>query len=139
MATNNIKSTSEQKKPAVELAVFNLESITEVTDLQLIAKQIQQYLFVRGKTNLEQLQTHAHIPTVANIFALTGSVLDLLLYITDKKTGDAGTQQTALLAANLIGLFLEPNNQAHVRMPLKEYWEQLDLAKLCWNFKFLSY
>ncbi|MZY07138.1 RHS repeat protein [Acinetobacter pittii] len=119
MATNNIKSTSEQKKPAVELAVFNLESITEVTDLQLIAKQIQQYLFVRGKTNLEQLQTHAYIPTVANIFALTGSVLDLLLYITDKNTGDAGTQQTALLGANLIGLFLEPNNQAHARMALR--------------------
>ena len=119
MATNNIKSTSEQKKPAVELAVFNLESITEVTDLQLIAKQIQQYLFVRGKTNLEQLQTHAYIPTVANIFALTGSVLDLLLYITDKKTGDAGIQQTALLGANLIGLFLEPNNQAHARMALR--------------------
>ena len=103
MATNNIKSTSEQKKPAVELAVFNLESITEVTDLQLIAKQIQQYLFVRGKTNLEQLQTHAYIPTVANIFALTGSVLDLLLYITDKKTGDAGIQQTALLVGIVTG------------------------------------
>ncbi|MBD0076822.1 hypothetical protein IAF28_19690, partial [Acinetobacter baumannii] len=42
---------------------------------------------------------------LANIFALTGSVLDLMLFATDKKTGDAAVQRGALLAANLIGLF----------------------------------
>lgn len=36
-----------------------------------------------------------------------------------KKTGDAAVQRGALLAANLIGLFSEPNNEAHARMALR--------------------
>ncbi|MFX9138882.1 hypothetical protein ABTN47_18665, partial [Acinetobacter baumannii] len=43
----------------------------------------------------------------------------LMLYATDKKTGDAAVQRGALLAANLIGLFSEPNNEAHARMALR--------------------
>ncbi len=85
---------SEQKQSAVELAVFNLESTRDVTDLQVIANQIQLYLQVCGNTTLEQVKSNANVPTVANIFALTGSVLDLLLYATTSLTGDAGQSKT---------------------------------------------
>ncbi|MEB6677411.1 RHS repeat-associated core domain-containing protein [Acinetobacter haemolyticus] len=119
MATEKTQQTETTKQSAVELAVFNLESVTNVTDLQMIANQIQLYLQVCGNTTLEQVKSNANVPTVANIFALTGSVLDLLLYATTPKTGDADLQRGALLGANLIGLFLEPNNEAHARMALR--------------------
>ena len=51
----------------------------------MIASQVQLYLQVCGNTTLEQIKSKANITTVANIFALTGSVLDLMLYATDKK------------------------------------------------------
>ncbi|MDP7775247.1 RHS repeat-associated core domain-containing protein [Acinetobacter nosocomialis] len=119
MAKENTKQKEIKKQPAVELAVFNLNSVTDVADLQMIASQVQLYLQVCGNTTLEQIKSKANITTVANIFALTGSVLDLMLYATDKKTGDAAVQRGALLAANLIGLFSEPNNEAHARMALR--------------------
>lgn len=119
MATEKTQQTETTKQSAVELAVFNLESVTNVTDLQMIANQIQLYLQVCGNTTLEQVKSNANVPTVANIFALTGSVLDLLLYATTPKTGDADLQRGALLGANLIGLFPEPNNEAHARMALR--------------------
>lgn len=119
MATEKTQQTETTKQSAVELAVFNLESVTNVTDLQMIANQIQLYLQVCGNTTLEQVKSNANVPTVANIFALTGSVLDLLLYATTPKTGDADMQRGALLGANLIGLFPEPNNEAHARMALR--------------------
>ncbi|WP_436868994.1 RHS repeat-associated core domain-containing protein [Acinetobacter courvalinii] len=119
MATEKTQQATDQKASKVELAVFNLDSVHTVTDLQMIAKQIQLYLQVCGNTSLEQLQGSANTATVANIFALTGSVLDLILYATDSKTEDAAVQQGALLAANLIGLFAEPSNEAHARMALR--------------------
>ncbi|HFG6963989.1 RHS repeat-associated core domain-containing protein [Acinetobacter baumannii] len=119
MAKENTQQKEIKKQPAVELAVFNLNSVTDVADLQMIASQVQLYLQVCGNTTLEQIKIKANITTVANIFALTGSVLDLMLYATDKKTGDAAVQRGALLAANLIGLFSEPNNEAHARMALR--------------------
>ncbi|OBY75706.1 RHS repeat-associated core domain-containing protein [Acinetobacter gyllenbergii] len=119
MATEKTQQATDQKASKVELAVFNLDSVHTVTDLQMIAKQIQLYLQVCGNTSLEQLQGSTNTATVANIFALTGSVLDLILYATDIKTEDAAVQQGALLAANLIGLFAEPNNEAHARMALR--------------------
>ncbi|GLG84343.1 RHS repeat-associated core domain-containing protein [Acinetobacter calcoaceticus] len=119
MAKENTQQKEIKKQPAVELAVFNLNSVTDVADLQMIASQIQRYLQVCGNTTLEQINSKANITTVANIFALTGSVLDLMLYATDKKTGDAAVQRGALLAANLIGLFSEPSNEAHARMALR--------------------
>ena len=119
MATEKTQQAIDQKALKVELAVFNLDSVHTVTDLQMIAKQIQLYLQVCGNTSLEQLQGSANTATVANIFALTGSVLDLILYATDSKTEDAAVQQGALLAANLIGLFAEPSNEAHARMVLR--------------------
>ncbi|OCZ52662.1 RHS repeat-associated core domain-containing protein [Acinetobacter seifertii] len=119
MANENTQHKEIKKQPTVELAVFNLNSVTDVADLQMIASQIQLYLQVCGNTSLEQIKSKANITTVANIFALTGSVLDLMLYATDKKTGEAAAQRGALLAANLIGLFSEPNNEAHARMALR--------------------
>ncbi|MFW6537439.1 RHS repeat-associated core domain-containing protein [Acinetobacter baumannii] len=119
MAKENTQQKEIKKQPAVELAVFNLNSVTDVADLQMIASQVQLYLQACGNTTLEQIKSKANITTVANIFALTGSVLDLMLYATDKKTGDAAVQRGALLAANLIGLFSEPNNEAHARMALR--------------------
>lgn len=119
MAKENTQQKEIKKQPTVELAVFNLNSVTDVADLQMIASQVQLYLQVCGNTTLEQIKSKANITTVANIFALTGSVLDLMLYATDKKTGDAAVQRGALLAANLIGLFSEPNNEAHARMALR--------------------
>ncbi|MGQ1137674.1 RHS repeat-associated core domain-containing protein [Acinetobacter baumannii] len=119
MAKENTQQKEIKKQPAVELAVFNLNSVTDVADLQMIASQVQLYLQVCGNTTLEQIKSKANITTVANIFALTGSVLDLMLYATDKKTGDAAVQRGALLAANLIGLFSEPSNEAHARMALR--------------------
>ncbi|HHP4855984.1 TPA: RHS repeat-associated core domain-containing protein, partial [Acinetobacter baumannii] len=119
MAKENTQQKEIKRQPAVELAVFNLNSVTDVADLQMIASQVQLYLQVCGNTTLEQIKSKANITTVANIFALTGSVLDLMLYATDKKTGDAAVQRGALLAANLIGLFSEPNNEAHARMALR--------------------
>ncbi|MDB0301807.1 RHS repeat-associated core domain-containing protein [Acinetobacter baumannii] len=119
MAKENTQQKEIKKQPAIELAVFNLNSVTDVADLQMIASQVQLYLQVCGNTTLEQIKSKANITTVANIFALTGSVLDLMLYATDKKTGDAAVQRGALLAANLIGLFSEPNNEAHARMALR--------------------
>ncbi|EON1838437.1 DUF6531 domain-containing protein, partial [Acinetobacter baumannii] len=119
MAKENTQQKEIKKQPAVELAVFNLNSVTDVADLQMVASQVQRYLQVCGNTSLEQIKSKANITTVANIFALTGSVLDLMLYATDKKTGDAAVQRGALLAANLIGLFSEPNNEAHARMALR--------------------
>jgi RHS repeat-associated protein len=119
MAKENTQQKEIKKQPAVELAVFNLNSMTDVADLQMIASQVQLYLQVCGNTTLEQIKSKANITTVANIFALTGSVLDLILYATDKKTGDAAVQRGALLAANLIGLFSEPSNEAHARMALR--------------------
>ncbi|MCK0913867.1 RHS domain-containing protein [Acinetobacter pittii] len=119
MAKENTQQKEIKKQPAVELAVFNLNSVMDVADLQMTASQVQLYLQVCGNTTLEQIKSKANITTVANIFALTGSVLDLMLYATDKKTGDAAVQRGALLAANLIGLFSEPNNEAHARMALR--------------------
>ncbi|EOE6710107.1 RHS repeat-associated core domain-containing protein [Acinetobacter baumannii] len=119
MAKENTQQKEIKKQPTVELAVFNLNSVTDVADLQMIASQVQLYLQVCGNTTLEQIKSKANITTVANIFALTGSVLDLMLYATDKKTGDAAVQRGALLAANLIGLFSEPSNEAHARMALR--------------------
>lgn len=119
MAKENTQQKEIKKQPTVELAVFNLNSVTDVADLQMIASQIQLYLQVCGNTSLEQIKSKANITTVANIFALTGSVLDLMLFATDKKTGEAAAQRGALLAANLIGLFSEPNNEAHARMALR--------------------
>lgn len=119
MAKENTQQKEIKKQPAVELAIFNLNSVTDVADLQMIASQVQRYLQVCGNTTLEQIKSKANITTVANIFALTGSVLDLMLYATDKKTGDVAVQRGALLAANLIGLFSEPSNEAHARMALR--------------------
>lgn len=106
-------------KPAVELAIFNLESVTHTEDHKFIAHQIQDYLKASGNTSLEQLKANANVPTVANIFALSGAVLDLLLFATDSEQGDAAVQKTALLSMNLIGLYLEPKAEAHVRMALR--------------------
>ncbi|MDS7928269.1 RHS repeat-associated core domain-containing protein [Acinetobacter sp. V102_4] len=119
MVKENTQQKEMKEQPTVELAVFNLNSVTDVADLQMIASQVQLYLQVCGNTTLEQIKVKANITTVANIFALTGSVLDLMLYATDRKTGDIAVQRGALLAANLIGLFLEPNNEAHARMALR--------------------
>ncbi|MDC5173497.1 RHS domain-containing protein [Acinetobacter baumannii] len=119
MAKENTQQKEIKKQPAVELAIFNLNSVTDVADLQMVASQVQRYLQVCGNTSLEQIKSKANITTVANIFALTGSVLDLMLFATDKKTGDAAVQRGALLAANLIGLFSEPSNEAHARMALR--------------------
>ncbi|MDS7945507.1 RHS repeat-associated core domain-containing protein [Acinetobacter sp. V110_1] len=119
MAKENTQQKEIKKQPAVELAVFNLNSVTDVADLQMVASQVQRYLQVCGNTSLEQIKSKANITAVANIFALTGSVLDLMLFATDKKTGDAAVQRGALLAANLIGLFSEPSNEAHARMALR--------------------
>lgn len=106
-------------KPAVELAIFNLESVTHTEDHKFIAHQIENYLKQCGNTSLGQLKSLANVPTVANIFALSGSVLDLLLFCTEPKQGEAGVQQGALLSMNLIGLYLEPKAEAHVRMALR--------------------
>ena len=112
-------SRTNNTKPAVELAVFNLASVTHTEDHKFIAHQIQKYLQACGNTSLEQIKASANIPTVANIFALSGSVLDLILFAAEPKQADAGVQQAALLSMNLIGLFLQPNTEAHVRMALR--------------------
>ena len=111
--------TAKETKPAVELAVFNLASLTHTEDHKFIAHQIQNYLQACGNTSLEQIKASANVPTVANIFALSGSVLDLILFATEPKQAEAGVQQSALLSMNLIGLFLQPNTEAHVRMALR--------------------
>ncbi|MDR0235377.1 RHS repeat-associated core domain-containing protein [Acinetobacter sp.] len=120
-AGSNTAETSrpDNTKPAVELAVFNLASVTHTEDHKFIAHQIQKYLQACGNTSLEQIKASANVPTVANIFALSGSVLDLILFATEPKQAEAGVQQSALLSMNLIGLFLQPNNEAHVRMALR--------------------
>ena len=110
---------AKETKPAVELAVFNLASLTHTEDHKFIAHQIQNYLQACGNTSLEQIKASANVPTVANIFALSGSVLDLILLATEPKQAEAGVQQSALLSMNLIGLFLQPNTEAHVRMALR--------------------
>ncbi|RKG32403.1 RHS repeat protein, partial [Acinetobacter rongchengensis] len=112
-------ANNENMKPAVELAVFNLASVTHTEDHKFIAHQIQRYLKVCGNTSLEYLQNSANVPTVANIFALSGSVLELILFAEEQKKAQAGVQQAALLSMNLIGLFLEPSTEAHVRMALR--------------------
>lgn len=111
--------TAKETKPAVELAVFNLASLTHTEDHKFIAHQIQNYLQACGNTSLEQIKASANVATVANIFALSGSVLDLILFATEPKQAEAGVQQSALLSMNLIGLFLQPNTEAHVRMALR--------------------
>lgn len=63
---NTAKETTPSK-PAVELAVFNLASVTHTEDHKFIAHQIQKYLQVCGNTSLEQIQGSANLPTVANI------------------------------------------------------------------------
>ncbi|NHC05140.1 RHS repeat protein, partial [Acinetobacter sp. 187] len=103
----------------VEVAVFNLESTRSPTDLQMMANQIQRFLHDCGDTNLSNLQPSAAVPMVANSFALTGSVLDLILYALHPKKGELGVQQVAMLSANLIGLFFAPPAEAHVRMALR--------------------
>lgn len=113
------QSAAKETKPAVELAVFNLASVTRTEDHKFIAHQIQKYLHACGNTSLEQIKASANVPTVANIFALSGSVLDLVLFATEPKHAEAGVQQAALLSMNLIGLFLQPNTEAHVRMALR--------------------
>ena len=113
------QATQNQAKPAVELAVFNLASVTHTEDHKFIAHQIENYLKQCGNTSLGQIKSLANVPTVANIFALSGSVLDILLFATDQKQGDAGVQQAALMSMNLIGLYLEPQAEAHVRMALR--------------------
>ncbi|WP_227542605.1 RHS repeat-associated core domain-containing protein [Acinetobacter wuhouensis] len=122
VGTNNSatgQTNQNQAKPAVELAVFNLASVTHTEDHKFIAHQIESYLKQCGNTNLGQLKNLANVPTVANIFALSGSVLDLLLFATEQKQGEAGVQQAALMSMNLIGLYLEPQAEAHVRMALR--------------------
>ena len=118
-AQNGQQEKKEQKPAPVELAVFNLESVVTVTDHQMMANQIQRFLHSCGNTNLAQLQPKANVPMVANVFALTGSVLDLILYALVPKQGELGVQQSALLSINLIGLFLAPQAEAHVRMALR--------------------
>lgn len=118
-AQNRQQEKKEQKPAPVELAVFNLESVVTVTDHQMMANQIQRFLHSCGNTNLAQLQPKANVPMVANVFALTGSVLDLILYALVPKQGELGVQQSALLSINLIGLFLAPQAEAHVRMALR--------------------
>ena len=122
VSTQQQSSTEQfnQNQPsAVELAVFNLSSVTHLADHQIIAHQVQKYLQVCGNTSLQQLQSAASVVTIANIFALTGSVLDLLLFATEQKKADAGIQQAALLSMNLIGLCAEPNHEAHARIALR--------------------
>ena len=110
---------AKETKPAVELAVFNLASLTHTEDHKFIAHQIQNYLQACGNTSLEQIKASANVATLSNIFALSGSVLDLILFATEPKQAEAGVQQSALLSMNLIGLFLQPNTEAHVRMALR--------------------
>lgn len=119
MSTLTDQNKKQEQQAAVELAVFNLNSVTHLEDHKLIAHQIQNYLQVCGQTSLMQIEGQATIKTVANIYALTGSVLDLLLYVMAPQTGAAAVQRHALLAANLIGLFAEPKNEAHARMALR--------------------
>ncbi|QIC74316.1 RHS repeat protein [Acinetobacter indicus] len=119
MSTSTDQNKKQEQQAAVELAVFNLNSVTHLEDHKLIAHQIQNYLQVCGQTSLMQIEGQATIKTVANIYALTGSVLDLLLYVMAPQTGAAAVQRHALLAANLIGLFAEPKNEAHARMALR--------------------
>lgn len=121
--TNNekqeIQEQAETKAPAVELAVFNLDSVTHVADHQMIANQVQNFLNICGNTSLDKVKANANTVTVANIYALSGSVLDLLLFSLVPQTGIASVQRNALLAANLIGLFAEPKAEAHTRMALR--------------------
>jgi len=56
MTTKNIEQIKEQRQSVVQLAIFNLESITDVADLQMTANQIQHYLNVYGNTSLQQLK-----------------------------------------------------------------------------------
>ena len=110
---------AENKAPAVELAVFNLDSVTHVADHQMIANQVQNFLHVCGNTSLNKVKVNANTATVANIYALSGSVLDLLLFALVPQSGATSVQRNALLAANLIGLFAEPQAEAHTRMALR--------------------
>lgn len=113
------QAIAETKLPDVDLAVFNLDSVTHTEDHKFIAHQIQSYLQECGDTALDQLKSNANVPTIANIFALSGAVLDLLLFATKKEQGDAAIQKSALLSMNLIGLYLEPQQEAHTRMALR--------------------
>lgn len=115
----NQSMNNKDQQAAIELAVFNLGSVTHLNDHQMMANQIQSYLQICGNSSLQQVQGSANVPMVANIFALTGSVLDLMLYATQPFKDDAGIQQAAMLAANLIGLFLSPQNEAHARIALR--------------------
>ena len=121
--TNNEKQEAqeqaENKAPAVELAVFNLDSVTHTEDHKFIAHQIEWFLRKSGQTSLQQVLANANINIVANIYALSGSVLDLLLFATVPQEGDAAIQRNALLGANLIGLFAEPMIEAPTRMALR--------------------
>ena len=112
-------ANDEISQKPVEVAVFNLESTRSPTDLQMMASQIQRFLHDCGDTNLSNLQPSANAQMVANSFALTGSVLDLILYALNPKQGDLGVQQVAMLSANLIGLIFAPPSEAHVRMALR--------------------
>ncbi|WP_179997815.1 RHS repeat-associated core domain-containing protein [Acinetobacter sp. YH12239] len=118
MATEN-EQVSNNAQSSVELAVFNLDSVSSVADLQVIANQIENFLVVCGQTSLLKVKANAHITTVANIYALSGSVLDLLLYTMSPQTEVLSIQRNALLGANLIGLFAEPKHEAHARMGLR--------------------
>lgn len=42
--TSNNQNDQQQQDQKVELAVFNLESTTHLTDQQLIAHQVERYL-----------------------------------------------------------------------------------------------
>lgn len=50
---------NQNQPSAVELAVFNLSSVTHLADHQIIAHQVQKYLQVCGNTSLQQLQSGA--------------------------------------------------------------------------------
>ncbi|WP_277090328.1 RHS repeat protein [Acinetobacter gerneri] len=111
--------STEDKQEDFDLAIFNLDGVTDPSDLKKCALQIQSYLKLCGDTSLEKIQSSADVTTVANIFALTGSVLDLILYSVSPKQDDDGVKQVALLAINLIGLFPDPQNEAFTRVALR--------------------
>ena len=118
MPTATVATTQSEEKTQGTPTVVSLSSIAPL-DVKAQVLQIDTWLQGATGKNLKHIQHGASIPMVANIFALTGSVLDLIAVSKSAAKPGSNPLGYGYLALNLIGLLPSPTDEAHARMALR--------------------
>lgn len=121
MPTATVATTQSEEKTQGTPTVVSLSSIAPL-DVKAQVLQIDTWLQGTTGKNLKHIQHGASIPMVANIFALTGSVLDLIAVSKSAAKPGSNPLGYGYLALNLIGYSRVQQMKPMRAWPCVRFW-----------------